>query len=458
MIAIYVRVSTAEQKMHGYSVGEQVDRLTSFAHALGYDKPLIYNDAGYSGATMDRPALSMLISDVKAKKIEKVLVYKLDRLSRSQKDTLTLIEDIFLRNGCDFVSISENFDTSTPLGRAMIGILAVFAQLEREQIKERMSMGREARAKQGKYTGSHRHPIGYDYIDGELIPNEYESDLIRRVFTEYSTGKSSRRIGNELNEEGLYHKYGKWLPEFVTRLIESKTYIGYVKYSGEWFKGNHEPIIDDELWEKCQKVHQRRLIEEHHGSGGVPTSYLGGLCTCKRCGAKYIKYHRQTIKRGKKYEYDYYSCFNRSPKTGPGTCKNDTWRMEELDELIFNEIRKLKFSSVTPSKMPNKVGSIDKRINELNKQLERIMTLYTLGEMPLDIIQKKVHEINTQKQKLEAVEIDVRTTPAEAKEIVSSFDDLLEHGSLEDVREAIKTLIDKIEIDGENVYIYWAFD
>ncbi len=86
------------------------------------------------------------------------------------------------------------------------------------------------------------------------------------------------------------------------------------------------------------------------------------------------------------------------------------------------------------------------------------MTLYTLGEMPLDIIQKKVHEINTQKQKLEAVEIDVRTTPAEAKEIVSSFDDLLKNGSIDDVRSAIKTLIDKIEIDGENVYIYWSFD
>ena len=138
MIAIYVRVSTSEQAKSGYSVGEQVDRLKSYCKALGYKNPKVYNDAGFSGAKIDRPALSLLINDVKAKKIEKVLVYKLDRLSRSQKDTLMLIEDIFLKNGCDFVSISENFDTSTPLGRAMIGILAVFAQLEREQIKERI--------------------------------------------------------------------------------------------------------------------------------------------------------------------------------------------------------------------------------------------------------------------------------------------------------------------------------
>ena len=223
MIAIYVRVSTAEQKMHGYSVSEQIDRLTNFSKALGYDKPQIYNDAGYSGATLDRPALSVLINDVKARKVEKVLVYKLDRLSRSQKDTLMLIEDIFLQNGCDFVSISENFDTSTPLGRAMIGILAVFAQLEREQIKERMSMGREARAKQGKYAGSWRLPIGYDYIHGELIPNEYEAALIRKMFEDYSGGKSSRAIAKDYNSKGLFHKYGKWNADVIGRLLQSKT-------------------------------------------------------------------------------------------------------------------------------------------------------------------------------------------------------------------------------------------
>ncbi len=457
MIAIYVRVSTQEQKLHGYSVQEQIGRLKSYSHALGYEKPMIYNDAGYSGANMDRPALSMLITDVKAKKIEKVLVYKLDRLSRSQKDTLLLIEDIFLKNGCDFVSISENFDTSTPLGRAMIGILAVFAQLEREQIKERMTMGREARAKQGKYKGSFVHPIGYDYVNGELIPNEIDKDLVKRVFEEYSTGKTSRRIANELNAEGLYHKNGKWLPCLPTRIVMSKTYIGYVKYNGEWFKGIHEPLVSEELFEKCQRVHQRRLVDENFGSGGVPTSYLGGMIYCRWCGAKYFKYHRSAKHNGKKYEYDYYSCFSRAPKTGPGTCKNKVWRAEELDEIVLNEIRKLKFTPAKRSKSVNKTSAVDKKINELNKQLERIMTLYTVGEMPLDIIQKKVHEINAQKTKLEAVEADLRTTPEEAQEIVANIDDIL-NGSLEDIREALKTLIDKIELDGEDVYIYWAFD
>ena len=110
---------------------------------------------------------------------DKVVVYKLDRLSRSQRDTLTLLEEIFNANSVDFVSMSENFDTSTPFGRATIGILAVFAQLEREQIKERMSMGRDARAKSGGWMGSYHIPIGYDYLDGKLQINPYEAMQIR---------------------------------------------------------------------------------------------------------------------------------------------------------------------------------------------------------------------------------------------------------------------------------------
>ena len=127
MIALYSRVSTAEQASEGYSIGEQQSRLQSYCDAMNFKPYTLYTDAGFSGGSTDRPALQDLIRDVKNGKIEKVVVYKLDRLSRSQKDTLELIEDVFLTNGCDFVSVTENFDTATPLGRAMIGILAVFA-------------------------------------------------------------------------------------------------------------------------------------------------------------------------------------------------------------------------------------------------------------------------------------------------------------------------------------------
>lgn len=180
-IALYPRVSTQEQALNGHSIDEQIERMNKYCEAMGWQVYKTYTDAGYSGANTDRPALKRMIKDIEAGKIDKVLVYKLDRLSRSQLDTLYLIEKVFLANNTDFVSMSENFDTSTPFGRAMIGILAVFAQLEREQIKERMMMGKEARAKKGHYHGSNCYPIGYDYIDGHLVPLEFEAIQIKMI-------------------------------------------------------------------------------------------------------------------------------------------------------------------------------------------------------------------------------------------------------------------------------------
>ena len=222
----YVRVSTQEQ-VNGYSIGEQIDRLRKYCDAHDWYVANVYTDAGYSGGNTDRPALKEMIDDVKSGKGDCVVVYKLDRLSRSQKDTLQLIEDTFLKNGCDFVSLSENFDTATPFGRAMIGILAVFAQLEREQIKERMTMGLQARVKSGNWKGGIR-PKGYDYIDGKLVINEYEAMQIRELFDRFTKGESIHSIVNIFYEKG-YVTSGL-NPRGIKYMLTNKTYAGYVKY------------------------------------------------------------------------------------------------------------------------------------------------------------------------------------------------------------------------------------
>lgn len=140
--ALYIRVSTLEQAQEGYSVGEQKERLIAYCKAKDWIIADIYVDGGYTGSNLNRPGIQKLISETD--KFDLVLVYKLDRLSRSQRDTLYLIEEVFRPKGVDFISMQESFDTSTPFGKAMIGLLAVFAQLEREQIKERTWMGRVA--------------------------------------------------------------------------------------------------------------------------------------------------------------------------------------------------------------------------------------------------------------------------------------------------------------------------
>ena len=290
-IALLARVSTQEQAINGHSIGEQVERMHDYCKAMKWDVYKEYIDAGYSGANTDRPALQMMLRDIRLGKIDKVLVYKLDRLSRSQKDTLELIEDEFLANNVDFVSMSENFDTSTPFGRAMIGILAVFAQLEREQIKERMAMGKLARAKKGKYGGSCQVPIGYDYINGDLVTNEFEKMQVIQIFEWYAAGIAPYTIEKMLNESGQTTKYGKWHNQVIRTLLTKKTYLGYTKYHDEWYKGDHEAFISQELFDKVQDI-MKRKHEEHQKYNrrlGKANTYLGGYLYSAKCEAKYHK-------------------------------------------------------------------------------------------------------------------------------------------------------------------------
>lgn len=470
IVAPYCRVSTQEQAIHGYSIDEQISRMTKYCEAMGWTVFKVYTDAGFSGSNMNRPALQNLINDAKAGKINRVLVYKLDRLSRSQKDTLTLIEDVFLANSVDFVSMSENFDTGTPLGRAMIGILAVFAQLEREQIKERMNMGRAARAKQGRFHGSSRVPIGYDYVDGELVTNAFEKEQIKRIFAEYAAGKSPIAIAKDLNDAGLIHRYGKWTDATIRSILGKRTYTGYTQYRGEWFRGTHEAFIDPDQFDRVQRLKDQNRIahEQYNRRLGKVSSYLGGYIYCARCGAKYCK----TTYRSRNKRYVYYACYSRTQKHASmvkdPNCSNVLWKMDDLDQLVFGEIRKLALDpdyirSVAQLEDNSGKEIVREKLEKINAQLLRLMDLYTVGSMPLDVLQKRVADLNAQKESLETELARIeeagsrKLSSSDAVSAIRSFGDILDRGQFDEIRLVIGTLIDRIMIDGENIEIHWNF-
>ena len=251
--ACYVRVSTDNQ-LENYSIEEQTDRLKAFCKAKDIHIVKFYIDGGYSGGNLNRPQLLKMLEDIDKKIIDTVIVYKLDRLSRSQKDTLLLIEDQFLAKHVDFISINENFDTSTPLGRAMIGILSVFAQLEKDQITERFTMGRVGRAKNGFYHGGAYAPTGYDYVNGELIINEYEALQVQDLYNRYSKGHTIYDCWKYMQKT-----YGgiknSWSSETLVRnVLQNEIYLGKVKFNGITYPGNHFPIISQELYDNVQRV------------------------------------------------------------------------------------------------------------------------------------------------------------------------------------------------------------
>ena len=181
---IYIRVSTEEQAKEGFSIKAQKEKLTTYSKLNNWNNITYYIDDGLSGKNInERPNIIKLINDVKNRNINNVLVYKLDRLTRSVKDLINLIE-IFEINNCSFNSITEKLDTSTAVGRMFIKIIGTFAEFERENLAERISLGYEQKTKEGNYTNTNG-VYGYDYIKGTLVINELEKELVNRIYNLY---------------------------------------------------------------------------------------------------------------------------------------------------------------------------------------------------------------------------------------------------------------------------------
>lgn len=475
-VVMYVRVSSKEQ-VDGYSIGEQIERLEKYADAMEWDIVKTFVDPGYSGGNVDRPGLKEMIKEIEKGGIDKVVVYKLDRLSRSQLDTLYLIEKVFLANNTDFVSMSENFDTSTPFGRAMIGILAVFAQLEREQIKERTMIGKEARAKEGKWGGGSTEPIGYNYnIAKDLLEvDEYEALQVRELFEIFLKGTPLRTIETIFREKGYSHKHGFWDSKAMRRVLKNKIYLGYIRYRDTYYEAEHTPIISEETFNRAQELLKQReeQYKEFYRKPGARTTYLGGMLVCKHCGGKYTKTMGGSSKYGKLY---YYTCYSRSKKVKKmvkdPNCKNKNWRMENLDEIVLNEIKKLaidpdyittlKEEAPVDTEAPDKIKIIQDEITSIDEQISRFMDLYGIGKFTIEQVSQKIDPLN---DKRSALEKELSKLNAErgalseerAIEIINSFEDVLERGDFDEIRLVIESLIYYIELDNDDVYIHWKF-
>lgn len=486
-VAIYVRVSTQEQAKDGYSIDEQLDRLRKYCEAHDWKLVKEYPDGGFSGAKLDRPAIQQLIKDVEDGKISKVLVYKLDRLSRSQKDTLYLIEDVFLKNGADFVSMTENFDTSTPFGKAMIGILSVFAQLEREQIRERMNMGKAGRAKEGKWMGSWKVPIGYRYNDGVLSVDPYEAEIIKLIFEKYASGLGVKAIENYLYKKGMRSSYGEIVKATIYFILHNEVYIGKVNYAGDVYEGNHEAIISEDLFKKCQDRFEKNRSNPRFAEANAnfyAKNTFTGMYYCT-CGAHMRVFYGSRRKDGTKLKY--YACDSKQIRGKKCLTNNGMIQAIPADERVLEEVRKLLLDPVyfieqirrakAEAKAPEENSEIlilRNRIADLEKQIEKLIRLYTIQNIDFEIVTKQISELSEEKRKLEETVRDADAAQAAedqtltVDETIEALKDITldEIGSLEritaggnaaKVNEILHILIDKIVLTRDTIDIRWNF-
>ena len=240
LAAIYVRVSTMEQAEHGFSLDAQQEALQNYAKALGYEVYKIYKDSGKSAKDMKRAELTKMLEDAEAKKFTAILIYKLDRFSRSLKDLILTIDKL-KEWGIDFVSLQDKIETTSANGKLMFHIISAFAEFERNMISDRTKFTMRSKASHGGFIT--KAPKGYKLINKKLLIDEQEAQQVREIFKEFlETSTSLTRLAKKHN----------MTTSGLKKLLQNTTYLGKVKFAKEESPGQHDAILDEELFEKVR--------------------------------------------------------------------------------------------------------------------------------------------------------------------------------------------------------------
>ncbi len=303
-----------------------------------------YNDGGYSGGTLERPALKRLFQDIQEGKIDCVVIYKIDRLSRSLFDFQKIIE-LFDQHKVSFASVTQNFTTDDSVGRLMLNIMLSFAQYERELTGERIRDKHSASRKKGMWMGG-KPPLGYDVKERKLVINEAEAKIVRILFHSYTETESITETVRDLNKQGFVTK--TWIPnsgklqkgqkfdkKSVRRILENHIYAGKVKHKDQIYDGLHEAIIADDLWQKVKDIFSKNQTNQI----SIPKTritaapLLKGIVSCGGCGNRMVPSY--TIKRGKRYRY--YLCYSKAIGKNE-SCAIGRISASEVEGSVINQI------------------------------------------------------------------------------------------------------------------------
>jgi len=306
-----------------------------------------YSDAGITGGTMERPGLQKLLNDIKAGRVDVVVIYRLDRLSRSMRDFLNMME-VFDNRKVSFASVTERIDTTSSAGRLFLNMILAFAQFEREVAAERIRDKIASAKRKGKYVGG-RPLLGYD-VDREqmrLVVNLEEAKLVRHIFQRFCQVGSCMKVANELNAAGQRMKAwttrkgrtmggGTWLKTDVHHLLTNCRYIGLVPHKTETFKGEHEAVIDRKTWDRVQSILSQNRNYRGNQTRKTTAAILKGLLRCGGCDAAMVPTY--TTRRGKRYHY--YLC-HAAGKAGHDSCEVKSVAAGQIEGAVFTYLKNI---------------------------------------------------------------------------------------------------------------------
>jgi site-specific DNA recombinase len=476
---IYCRVSTQEQATDDhYSLANQEARCRDYIKHRAWQLVKVLKDVG-SGKSAERPNYQELLLAIREQRVDVVVVYRLDRLSRNVVDVYSAL-DAFSRNNVGFVSVQEAFDTTTAMGRAMLGVAAVFAQLTREMISENTRDGLARRAQSGKWTGSPRsRPYGYEYHDGGLHIVPSEAEVLRRIFRLYAEhGWGTNRIVQLLNNEGIPTATGltgRWGMVVVSKILRNPVYAGRIRSGTKEFPGEHEAIVSAELFASAQDLMKQRAGMGPRGKSSP--HLLSGIAKCGACGRNLTVHHTPNKNGG----VPYVSYRHKTLITGDKclAIQKVAWRLEAL---VVEQVRKL---AATPDlrqavltaareelagqgkprsterddllrKLADGEAGFDKWVDRLDRGVIAEDQFAKLNEAHLAERQKLRERLAELEREAERA-VDVEILIAEVEKLLGTFSATWEAMSQDEQRETIRSLVEYLKVYEDHMDLKLVF-
>jgi len=465
---VYCRVSTQEQATDDhYSLANQEARCRDYIKQRSWQLVKVLKDVA-SGKSTERPNYQELLLAIREKRVDVVVVYRLDRLSRNVVDVYNALE-AFSRSDVGFASVQEAFDTTTAMGRAMLGVAAVFAQLTREMISENTRDGLARRAQSGKWTGSPRsRPYGYRYAEGGLHVVPEEAEVVRRIFRLYvEHGWGGTRIVQLLNHEKIPTAtglVGRWSIGVIARMLRNPVYAGRVRSSGREYAGEHEAILPEGTFEAAQELIAQRAAMAPRSQS---TSHLlSGIARCGKCRRNLVT-HRTKLKAEGEFHVSY-----RHPSSNTGDkCLTIHKTAHRMEELVLEQVRRLaetprlRESAMAAARQELTAGSsplaaekddllgklaegertFDKWVERLDRGVidEEQFVRLNEGHMQQKAkLRKRLQELEQEAERAVNLEMMV----AEAEKILLDFSSTWEALTADEQREVLRSLVEYLDV------------
>ncbi|QDT55943.1 DNA-invertase hin [Caulifigura coniformis] len=478
--AIYTRKSTDEGLEKDFnSLDAQREAAEAYiASQIGEGwicLPDRYDDGGFTGGNLDRPALKKLIADIEAGKIDCVVVYKVDRLSRSLTDFGRLVE-VFDKRGTSFVSVTQHFNTTNSMGRLTLNILLSFAQFEREIISERTRDKMAAARKKGKWAGG-PPMLGYDVVNQKLEVNEPEAKQVREVFELYLDRRSLLTVAQELNDRGSTTKRWntkagtekgglRWTKDNVLALLRNVVYIGRVRHKAETYPGEHVGIVDQAVFDAVQALLSDNGRTNPNGPRGSDGAILCGLVRCRSCGCAMTP--SCSVKKNRRYRY--YVCVN-AQKRGYRECPMPSVSAEVLETFVVDQIREIgrdpdlvaaTFAEVQ-RQAEERLESLRNEADRLEAQIAGIYRQLAQAASQPDRLAALNAEVDDRQRVLAQIRLQIETTGrqnahvGDVRRALAEFDGVWGALTRREQGELLRHVLEGVEFDGKSEEVTLAF-